>query len=357
MEPVVLQKHHLDCVLYTSNTTVAGRMETTHGRVSDALNLPDTQFLAVTGVSVRSLFSDEQDQVSATSVMIRRSDAILVALAPSFSDGERPASVGTMLDRAQTQLVLEVGPFTVQGIAHVPAGGELLHYVTETPLPFVAVTDATVTFQPDPATRIPLPFVMVNRQWIRAIMLGAADITPQWRTARERTGGIKQTAPQYPDERTQAVAEGLVDVLLRTKLFLGADGDMMAKVVRELGVLGGIARKQFYSGSEVFREGDYGDSLFVVAGGNLEVVARDSVRGGLKRLGTLGPGDVFGEMALLGENRRTASVVGTSAGHLYEIKEDALKQLLSNFPSSANTMLRLMIQRRGPTAAPLRHLA
>jgi len=96
-------------------------METIHGRVSDALNLPDTQFLTVTGVSVRSLFSDEQEQVSASSVMIRRNDAILVALAPNFSDGERPAAVGTLLDRAQTQLVLEVGPFTIAGTAHVPA--------------------------------------------------------------------------------------------------------------------------------------------------------------------------------------------------------------------------------------------
>lgn len=232
-----------------------------------------------------------------------------------------------------------------------------MHYLTETPLPFVAVTGAKLTFQPDPTTRVDLPFVMVNRQWIRAIMLGAADITPQWRTARERPGDLKPVSAEHPDERSQAIAEGLVRVLLQTKLFVGADADVMAKVVRELGVLGGIARKQFYTGSEVFREGDHGDSLYVVSNGTLEVVARDAVRGGVKRVGALGPGEVFGEMALLGENRRTASVIGTSSGLLYEIKEDALKQLLSNFPSSANTMLCLMIQRRGPTATPLRHLA
>ena len=357
MEPLLLpEPHYLDCVMYTSNTTVAGRVKTTHGRVSDTLNLPDAQFITVQNVDVRSLFSDEVERMSATSVMIRRTDAILVALATDATDGERPAWADVQTTRTPTELLIEVGPFTVAGTAHVPAGEDLLHYMAETPLPFVAITQAKVTFQPDPRTKAELPFLMVSRPWIRAIMLGTTDITPQWRTARERTGELRPSEPMLPDH-AHAVADELVQVLLDTTMFHDADNQTMVKVVHELGVLGGINRKQFYPGSEVFREGDLGESLYVVGDGTLEVVARDQVRGGTKRLGTLTAGDVFGEMALLGEKRRTASVLGTSSGRLFEIREDALRQLLANFPSSANTMLRLMIQRRGPTSTPLRHLA
>lgn len=344
----------LDCVLYTSNTRVAGWLETAHGRVSDALNLPETQFITLREVAVRSLFSDEVDQMSAASVMIRRADAILVGLAPEARDGDRPSILGTVIERDRTDVVLEAGPFTVSATAHVPPGGDVLQYVTEAPLPFLAVTNARVIFQPDPNTTFLVPFILVNRQWIRAIMLGTTDVTPQWRTARERITGSRGEA--HDSKRSEELANQLVDVLLRTKVFNGSDAEGLAKVVRELGVLGGIARKQFYLGSEVFREGDHGDSLYVVADGTLEVVVRDGPRGP-RRVGELGPGDVFGEMALLGEKRRTASVIGTSTGVLYELKEDALKQLLVNFPASTNTLLRVMAQRRGPVSGPLRHLA
>lgn len=60
------------------------------------------------------------------------------------------------------------------------------------------------------------------------------------------------------------------------------------------------------AGRTLIAEGSVGREFFVIAAGHAEVR-----RAGVL-VGELGPGDYFGEMALLGESRRTASVVATT---------------------------------------------
>jgi cAMP-dependent protein kinase regulator/CRP/FNR family cyclic AMP-dependent transcriptional regulator/cGMP-dependent protein kinase 2 len=59
-------------------------------------------------------------------------------------------------------------------------------------------------------------------------------------------------------------------------------------------------------GGTLLQEGDFGYSMFAIAAGTAEVVKDGKV------LRTLGPGDVFGEIAVLSSGRRTATVVATS---------------------------------------------
>lgn len=76
----------------------------------------------------------------------------------------------------------------------------------------------------------------------------------------------------------------------------------------QLGLDGGagIRQEHFEAGDVVFREGDAGDRIFVILVGQAEVVRE--VGGGEQHLGKLGPGEYFGEMALLQETVRTATV-------------------------------------------------
>ena len=53
-------------------------------------------------------------------------------------------------------------------------------------------------------------------------------------------------------------------------------------------------------------EGEFGHALFAIESGTAEVSADGETRA------TLGPGDVFGEIAVMASGRRTASVVATS---------------------------------------------
>ena len=73
-------------------------------------------------------------------------------------------------------------------------------------------------------------------------------------------------------------------------------------------VLEGLELREYGRGEKVCTQGEAGDFFFVVRDGRLAVTVR---RGGLslpKRIARLGPGDCFGEMALIDLQPRSASV-------------------------------------------------
>jgi CRP/FNR family transcriptional regulator, cyclic AMP receptor protein len=93
-----------------------------------------------------------------------------------------------------------------------------------------------------------------------------------------------------------AVAAASADILRRVPLFAGLDNkelDQIASSLRE---------RRFKAGDVVTQEGSGGVGFFVVEEGEADV----SVGGESK--GSLGPGDYFGEIALINESPRTATL-------------------------------------------------
>jgi CRP-like cAMP-binding protein len=72
------------------------------------------------------------------------------------------------------------------------------------------------------------------------------------------------------------------------------DRDRLATVCSEL---------EAEAGATLVTEGDFGYAMFVITEGTADVLREDTL------LRTLGPGDVFGEIAVLSGGRRTATVV------------------------------------------------
>ena len=113
----------------------------------------------------------------------------------------------------------------------------------------------------------------------------------------------------------------------------------------QLGVLARvIVRRSFGRNAKIIGAGDPTDSLYIVISGRLKVLMGDE-QGREVILSILGPGEFFGEMGLLDDSLRSASVVTLDACELLTIsKTDFKRSLAENFELSLNVM-RGLVQR------------
>ncbi len=88
------------------------------------------------------------------------------------------------------------------------------------------------------------------------------------------------------------------------------------------------------AGTWLFREGEPGASMLLVAEGALAATVRDRA-GAEREINRMGPGEVVGEMAFLDPAPRSASVRALTATTYYELDEDGMDALRVNSPSAA----------------------
>ena len=99
-----------------------------------------------------------------------------------------------------------------------------------------------------------------------------------------------------------------------------------------LGGTTGASHERFEPGQTVFREGDLGDRVYIILAGRAEVL-REAPAGGDEILAQVGPGEFFGEMALLGNALRNATVRCTEATTVLGIPKREFGLLAANLPS------------------------
>ncbi len=85
-----------------------------------------------------------------------------------------------------------------------------------------------------------------------------------------------------------------------------------------------------HAGAVICREGEEGDRFFVIESGT--VVVTGDLGGSSRELARLGPGEFFGEIALLGGGRRTAGVVALTAAHLWTLTAPDFGRLVTREP-------------------------
>jgi len=99
-----------------------------------------------------------------------------------------------------------------------------------------------------------------------------------------------------------------------------------------------VGRKSVSRGTMVMAAGDLTDSLYIVLSGRLKVMMSDA-EGKEVILSILGPGEFFGEMGLIDDSPRSASVVAIEACELLSIaKRDFKKSLADNFDMTMAVM-------------------
>jgi len=113
----------------------------------------------------------------------------------------------------------------------------------------------------------------------------------------------------------------------------------------QIDILGGqVVPRYLQAGDVLIREDASGDSMFVIAAGEVDVTVGD---GELKRrLAHLGEGDVVGEMSLMTGARRSATVTAVGPVTVLEVTKAAIEPILNDEPQLVERFATMLERRR-----------
>jgi len=117
----------------------------------------------------------------------------------------------------------------------------------------------------------------------------------------------------------------------------------------------GVAHEHFEPGQEIFRQGDLGDRIYIISRGKAEVVRNDGDHE--FSLALLGPGEYFGEMALLNQTTRNATVRCLESLDVLSIHKREFNVLAANLPAMRDSFEQVMKQRRLATESVIAEAA
>ena len=136
----------------------------------------------------------------------------------------------------------------------------------------------------------------------------------------------------------RAVGLSELDVLAKVPLFSGLPDEE----IERLGVL--LRPRRYARGEVIFLEGDQGDSLCLIAEGSIRIQLTGT-DGREVVINVYGPGEIFGEMALLDGEPRSADAIAQEASRVFWLRRDDFAAFLDSHPSAAMTMLASLSQR------------
>ena len=124
-----------------------------------------------------------------------------------------------------------------------------------------------------------------------------------------------------------------IDALRNVPLFIDLDEPDLEQLARQM------HERRFAEGTEVTTEGATGAGFFVIAEGNADV----SVAG--EQRATLGPGDHFGEIALIDDGVRSASIVAATDLLCYGLTPWEFRPFVEEHPQVAWALLQVLARR------------
>jgi CRP/FNR family cyclic AMP-dependent transcriptional regulator len=102
--------------------------------------------------------------------------------------------------------------------------------------------------------------------------------------------------------------------------------------------------RSFPAGTRVFHEGDDSDACYIVKQGSFRVT-REHSDGRAITLATLGPGEIFGELAMLDGDKRSASAEALTDGDLLALPASDVRALLARHPEISLKLVAGLVRR------------
>jgi CRP/FNR family transcriptional regulator, cyclic AMP receptor protein len=134
------------------------------------------------------------------------------------------------------------------------------------------------------------------------------------------------------------MTEEMNQLLAKVELFTELSPDELAAVASV------ASTRSVAKDTVIFHGGDAADAVYVIASGKVKVVTT-STDGKEFILTVLGAGQVFGEMALVEEAPRSASVITLTAVELLAIKREDFHHLLNTSPGISRSLLAILSRR------------
>jgi CRP/FNR family transcriptional regulator len=133
-------------------------------------------------------------------------------------------------------------------------------------------------------------------------------------------------------------SEGVVELLRRVPLFSELSGSELERISQV------AVPRSYPADTRVFHEGDPGDACYIVRDGSCRVT-REHPDGRAITLATLGPGAIFGELAMLDGERRSASVEATESTELLALPAGDMRRLIREHAEMAEKLVIALTRR------------
>lgn len=118
-------------------------------------------------------------------------------------------------------------------------------------------------------------------------------------------------------------------------LFASLDNDQLAGLRKDM------ARRQFQHGEAIFQRGDPGQMLYLIESGKVRIFLQD-VEGQETSVIVYGPGDIFGELAVIDGLPRSANAEAMENTVVYTLTRDSFREHMRNMPQLALNFLKAL---------------
>ena len=146
---------------------------------------------------------------------------------------------------------------------------------------------------------------------------------------------------EYAHARKQADARERIKLLAKSDLMRHLPAEQIEQILPR------ICELQLKAGDILFRAGDTGDALYIVARGKVEVLTEPATEGKIATgpIAVLGEGHAFGEMSLLSGGPRTATIRAAENSDLLRIGKQDFEELIAADDELADAVKRISHQR------------
>ncbi|MFH2064599.1 MAG: cyclic nucleotide-binding domain-containing protein [Pseudomonadota bacterium] len=118
----------------------------------------------------------------------------------------------------------------------------------------------------------------------------------------------------------------IIDFFINIPLFEQINAEEVKVVARHMDTI------DLNSGDILFRESDKGNYVFFIKEGKLDVLKKSESSGGNVTLATLGEGQSIGEMSVIDDFPRSATIQARSRAKLYILSKSAFDMILNKHP-------------------------